>query len=147
MQLVYDLPLGASGTFTELALITDDIYAYTTGGGQAGGYRDFAGGTVTLSYGSIIDWSFFATNGNSHIQFFASSVSGDDFGSVRIWYVDNDICNCLVTDSVTASGGPGRWTPSITPLPATLPLFASGLGALGLLGWRRKRKAAAAIAA
>lgn len=27
-----------------------------------------------------------------------------------------------------------------TPLPATLPLFATGLGALGLLGWRRKRK-------
>jgi hypothetical protein len=30
-----------------------------------------------------------------------------------------------------------------TPLPAALPLFATGLGALGLLGWRRKRKAAA----
>ena len=30
-----------------------------------------------------------------------------------------------------------------TPLPAALPLFASGLGALGLLGWRRKRKAVA----
>jgi hypothetical protein len=30
------------------------------------------------------------------------------------------------------------------PLPAALPLFAGGLGALGLLGWRRKRKAAAA---
>ena len=28
-----------------------------------------------------------------------------------------------------------------TPLPATLPLFATGLGALGLLGWCRKRKA------
>jgi hypothetical protein len=28
-----------------------------------------------------------------------------------------------------------------TPLPAALPLFASGLGALGLLGWRRKKKA------
>jgi hypothetical protein len=25
------------------------------------------------------------------------------------------------------------------PLPATLPLFATGLGALGLLGWRRRR--------
>ena len=31
-----------------------------------------------------------------------------------------------------------------TPLPAALPLFASGLGAMGLLGWRRKRKAQAA---
>jgi hypothetical protein len=28
-----------------------------------------------------------------------------------------------------------------TPIPAALPLFATGLGALGLLGWRRKRKA------
>src|SRR5262249_36840902 len=29
--------------------------------------------------------------------------------------------------------------PVVTPIPAALPLFASGLGALGLLGWRRKR--------
>ena len=34
-----------------------------------------------------------------------------------------------------------------TPLPAALPLFVSGLGVLGLLGWRRKRKAAGALAA
>jgi hypothetical protein len=34
-----------------------------------------------------------------------------------------------------------------TPLPATLPLFATGLGALGLFGWRRKRKNAAAMIA
>lgn len=33
-----------------------------------------------------------------------------------------------------------------TPLPAALPLFASGLGALGLLRWRKKRKAAALAA-
>jgi hypothetical protein len=32
------------------------------------------------------------------------------------------------------------YTPAATPLPAALPLFATGLGALGLLGWRRKRK-------
>ena len=42
--------------------------------------------------------------------------------------------------------GPGfsPLTPVTTPLPAALPLFAGGLGALGVLGWRRKRKAAAA---
>jgi hypothetical protein len=33
-----------------------------------------------------------------------------------------------------------------TPLPATLPLFMSGLGALGLLGWRKKREAFAIAA-
>jgi hypothetical protein len=36
---------------------------------------------------------------------------------------------------------------STTPLPAALPLFATGLGALGLLGWRRNRKAGALAAA
>jgi hypothetical protein len=29
---------------------------------------------------------------------------------------------------------------TVTPLPAALPLFATGLGGLGLLSWRRKRK-------
>ncbi len=31
----------------------------------------------------------------------------------------------------------------VTPLPGALPLFATGLGTLGLLGWRRKKKAQA----
>jgi hypothetical protein len=49
--------------------------------------------------------------------------------------------NVLEADAI-ANGGvsPNGGT---TPLPAALPLFATGLGALGLLGWRRKRKAAA----
>jgi hypothetical protein len=40
-------------------------------------------------------------------------------------------------------GGPDL----VTPLPAALPLFATGLGVMGLLGWRRKRKAVAIAAA
>jgi hypothetical protein len=31
-------------------------------------------------------------------------------------------------------------SPSATPLPAAFPLFATGLGLMGLLGWRRKRR-------
>jgi hypothetical protein len=36
-------------------------------------------------------------------------------------------------------------TAVLTPLPAALPLFATGIGGLGLLGWRRKRKAQAVV--
>ena len=43
------------------------------------------------------------------------------------------------------SSGIGN-SPNATPLPAALPLFATGLGTLGLFGWRRRRKNAAAIA-
>jgi hypothetical protein len=37
----------------------------------------------------------------------------------------------------------GALTPSPVPLPAALPLFAAGLSAMGVVGWRRKRKAVA----
>ena len=41
----------------------------------------------------------------------------------------------------TANNGAHAVAAATTPLPATLPLFASGLTAAGLLAWRRKRKA------
>lgn len=53
----------------------------------------------------------------------------------------------LFTDYEAGSSDPhdpiGRWTVAPVPLPTALPLFATGLGALGLLSWRRKRKAIA----
>jgi len=52
---------------------------------------------------------------------------------------------CQVIASTTTSATPSCL--ATTPLPAALPLFVTGLGALGLLGWRRKRKAAAQVAA
>ena len=53
--------------------------------------------------------------------------------------------NCGINPGFEGVGLDPPWqpiTPIATPLPAALPLFAGGLGALGLLGWRRKRKAA-----
>ena len=53
-------------------------------------------------------------------------------GSYTLYYVSsNDLPEVLRT----------TLTPTI-PLPGALPLFATGLGALGLLGWRRKKTAA-----
>jgi len=56
--------------------------------------------------------------------------------------------NNLLGDAGIA-GETTDWTYDISPvpLPATLPLFASALGLMGLLGWRRKRKNAIATAA
>ena len=59
----------------------------------------------------------------------ADAITGSGFGSNDDWADFNNI---------TTSGAVGA-----TPLPAALPLFASGLGAMGLFGWRRKRRAQA----
>jgi hypothetical protein len=46
--------------------------------------------------------------------------------------------------TLETSAGIGNNSPvGATPIPAALPLFATGIGGLGLLGWRRKRKAQA----
>jgi hypothetical protein len=55
--------------------------------------------------------------------------------------------NSTVDQGRLAITGPsltGGGTASATPLPAALPLFAGGAGVLGLFGWRRNKKAAAA---
>jgi hypothetical protein len=51
--------------------------------------------------------------------------------------------DALVAAKGTANVGISTGAIEALPLPAALPLFATGLGALGLLGWRRKRKARA----
>jgi hypothetical protein len=95
-------------------------------------------------------------------------LSGNSFGSITGLVVNNP--DCVPCNPITAylsadastlfinwegAGGEVGDTitvdfsvgdPVATPLPPTLPLFASGLGALGLLGWRRKRKNADALA-
>lgn len=51
--------------------------------------------------------------------------------------VDAGISTTQWTYSLTAE------TASATPVPGALPLFVTGLGSLGLLGWLRKKKEAA----
>ena len=54
-----------------------------------------------------------------------------------------DASNGISTGSTGADPVTGffvEYEVNAVPLPATLPLFASALGGLGLLGWRRKRK-------
>jgi hypothetical protein len=57
-----------------------------------------------------------------------------NFDGITSWTLTNQKNNVLI-DDITLNAG------TATPLPAALPLFATGLGGLGLLGWRKKRKA------
>jgi hypothetical protein len=69
---------------------------------------------------------------------------------VNYLFVDLRVDEDNYSDSGYGRLGVGREQIGITsetPLPAALPLFASGVGALGLLGWRRKRKKVAATVA
>ena len=50
---------------------------------------------------------------------------------------DNVLLASITGQNTTFGGGQNE-----LPLPAALPLFASGTGLLGFLGWRRKRKVA-----
>jgi hypothetical protein len=52
-----------------------------------------------------------------------------------------------LADTVDCVGNLCITTPAATPLPAALPLFVSGLAAMGLLSRRRKQESAAALAA
>lgn len=56
---------------------------------------------------------------------------------------------CLLGPGTVGAGDPFvtvTFSLTPTPLPAALPLFATGLGAMGLFGWRRKRRARAVVA-
>ena len=90
--------------------------------------------------------AFAGTDINSAITFLSITVDNPNQNLTGV----TDQFNALNNGSAFA-GFPtaGFWTAEFpaavaTPLPATLPLFATGLGALGLLGWRRKKKAALA---
>jgi hypothetical protein len=72
-------------------------------------------------------------------------------GSGSVMYLATNFYYDISRSSTYDPGAKFAWTritaAAATPLPTALPLFASGLGVMGLLGWRRKRKKAAALAA
>jgi hypothetical protein len=94
--------------------------------------------TVTL-FGNVTITSFRPNGCSSNCQ---ASVNIDP--TITIDPDDPNAANVMLTFS---PGIDNSEDGSATPLPATFPLFATGFAGLGLLGWRRKRKNAAALAA
>ena len=89
---------------------------------------EYAYGTLTLYSDSALKK---ALDGTPNITL---GINGwtNPFPASAAWY-----SQALFEDTLTTSGDV-----FISPIPAALPLFASGLGALGFMGWRKRRKSA-----
>ena len=107
---------------------TEQTWVMPTGGGVTSfGPND---GSVSTPWGLFSDI-------DSSAQFiWSNALLADPNGACG----SDDIHGCTVDFSTPIT----LTTPSAVPLPGALPLFASGLVGLGLLGWRRQRRAVAA---
>ena len=110
----------------------------TTGSFLGLPYTDLTGltGTIGVTYSEIVALIGFAPFGDlfAIMSVDYTGMSGGLAAGQSLGFIQD-------TDNLNLTGD---LTITPTPLPAALPLFATGLGALGLLGWRRKRKAQAA---
>ena len=72
-----------------------------------------------------------------------SNYRGQDFSTLQVLYtsIASPALNGYFATAVEGSADP------LTPLSASLPIFATVFGLAGSLGWRRKRKNVAATAA
>jgi hypothetical protein len=135
------LPSSADGVYAASSLVVTSNTA-GFGLGQYVGKPD--ANAFTISGGNII-----VTNDGSF------NISFEYLGDMNS--LPDVVCCSLLFDGISgtihgglsnASDGAGSGsadtaTFTLIPLPTALPLFATGLGGLGLLGWRRKRKAQA----
>jgi hypothetical protein len=109
---------------------------------------------------SVADLALQQGNGNSVFDFHLTAAEQAQFNTLLALTGSSGFFAGLSSSLGCAAGAPagclvsndgpdsfvGFAETSVVPLPAALPLFASGLAGLGLLGWRRKRKAAAIVA-
>jgi hypothetical protein len=120
---------------------------------------------ATDASGNIIQWDVYAGTGSAstgsittQIRTFyypgsSSLPDGYDSGRITYWFSCSgyscsgysDAGSVQEASSWTRDGPPLALAAEV-PLPATLPLFVAGLGALGLRGWGGKRKNASAMA-
>lgn len=151
-------------TAGQIYKISFDYYGAGLRTETSGGFAGLADGTLAHRgwYGASYDYpgtqlpSFIIfsdnTGWNSYTYTFVApiQIQGSDVSTLRLMFEDfngagsvagNAYFDNIVVESVAS--------PHVTPvpLPATLPLFASSLGAFGLVGcWRRKRRKAATAA-
>ncbi len=126
-------------TFTLSFNVSDPSTASIINGAWA--VDDF--GTLSLNGNLLSTWPYL-TGSNGGGCCFSALVSFSTVPSDFVAGVNTLVMQITSTDNFLEGGRlEGELVTSQTPLPTALPLFATGIGGLGLLSWRRKRKQAA----
>jgi hypothetical protein len=135
---------GITQDFTTAGPVTGTLSANFALSNTAG-TNNLDGGTITVFLDGKVEFILSASGGidadttaRASFSTSATLASGThqlEISFTRAFQQDFDMTDWV--DNVAFD------VPVATPLPAALPLFATGIGGLGLLGWRRKRKARA----
>ena len=145
------LNFGSLAIGSTLEVVVTATGALTPGGAPPGDYVlapawSFPGGSNLLAPFSYVAEGnpvppstngCFTSNLTCNIDYFFTPISTGLFTTTQEVFFQTSFGGFGETITLEGTGV------AATPIPAALPLFATGLGGLGLLGWRRKRKARA----
>ena len=148
-------PFSPQRLFTALSSNVVDVNFFVPGSTNVALTRGFGVVFSDVDVASTTSLTFFGANNEVLGTFSAPALSGNETFSFLGVAFDSPLVSLVRILSGNASLGAGQFDPDVVamddfiygepvpqvPLPAALPLFATGLGVLGLLGWRRKRKA------
>jgi hypothetical protein len=149
-----DISGGADGGSPRLELYTSGSDYFTVYIGTPPNFNDNNPATFTTSFSGTNlnngtnNSSFQLSNTYQTLSSLEATYGSDLINDVQLQVDGGWAANGtqeLVVNSLDINGT--NYNTSATPLPPTLPLFAAGIGCLGLFGWRRNRKNTAAIAA
>jgi hypothetical protein len=131
----YTFAANVDGTFTMTYDVTSTASNVVTPGTFGlGGWNIYVDGSTSTG-----DFLYNAFDPDANGVFSLSLIAGDTYTIA----LENE-ANVNGAMSTASMDGTFDWdiSPSIaaTPLPAALPLFATGLSAMGFFGWRKRRK-------
>jgi hypothetical protein len=135
--------VGTTGGTGSLAVTTNGTSGIVTEGNGLTGTISIAGVTITLGNSSTL--SYVVEGSSVLLSGLLSGQTGTD-SIVSLTLGNNG--GYIFTDSANVSlNSAGSVSISQTPLPTSLPLLATGLGIIAMLGWYRKRKAGSYLTA
>jgi len=149
-----DEVLGGGGAGSTLNGAQQGVSFFSNKYGATDLYRYSAANTPSWSTSGSATAYFSIDGGVTNLHYFNQDSSGD-YGDFTNGGAAGGVDACVIQSAFICSPADNYvsgslenimeesigWDPVATPVPAALPLFATGTALMGFLGWRRRRKA------